>query len=182
MSLSVERVQQEVVQSATELLAHCNWKSPKLVVIGCSTSEVIGEHIGSSGSLDIAKAIYDGLQHVNKQYPFIAAFQCCEHLNRALVMEEEVAEHYGYTIVHAVPHQKAGGAMATYAYQHLKAPVLVEHVQAFAGIDIGDTLIGMHLKHVAVPYRSTIRQIGSAHLTMAYSRPKLIGGERAQYK
>ena len=182
MSLSVERVQQAVVQSTTELLAHCNWKFPKLLVIGCSTSEVIGEYIGSSGSLDIAKAVFDGLEQVNKHYPFFVAYQCCEHLNRALVMEEEVAERFGYTVVYAVPHQKAGGSMATYAYQHLKSPVLVEHVEASAGIDMGDTLIGMHLKHVAVPFRSTMKQIGSAHLTMAYTRPKLIGGERAHYK
>jgi uncharacterized protein (TIGR01440 family) len=182
MSISVERVQHDIVQSTTELFAHCNWHTPKLVVIGCSTSEVIGHHIGSAGSLDIAKAIFDGLTEVSAQYPFVPAFQCCEHLNRALVMEEEVAERYGYTIVHAVPHSKAGGAMATYAYHQLKQPVLVEHIQASAGIDIGNTLIGMHLKHVAVPFRSSVKQIGNAHLTMAYTRPKLIGGERAQYK
>ena len=182
MSLFVEQVQEQIVEAATELLEHCRWHTSKLIVIGCSTSEVIGEHIGSSGSLDVATAIYDGLQHVKSRYPFIPVFQCCEHLNRAIVMEEEVAEQFGYSIVHAVPHPKAGGAMASYAFSKLQKPVLVEHIQASAGIDIGDTLIGMHLKHVAVPYRSKVKQIGAAHLTMAFTRPKLIGGERAIYK
>ena len=182
MSFSVELVNKQIIEAASELLAHCNWQASKLVVIGCSTSEVAGEHIGTAGSLDIAKAIFDGLQQVQQMYPFTPVFQCCEHLNRAIVMEEAIAEQFGYTIVHAIPHQKAGGAMATYAFSQLKQPVLVEHVQASAGIDIGDTLIGMQLKHVAVPFRSAIKQIGSAHLTMAFTRPKLIGGERALYK
>lgn len=182
MSLFVEQVQKQTVEAATELLEHCKWQTSKLVLIGCSTSEVMGVHIGTSGSLDVAQAIYDGLQTVAKTYPFIPVFQCCEHLNRAIVMEEATAEQYGYTIVHAVPHPKAGGAMASYAFSRLQRPVLVEHVEAAAGIDIGDTLIGMHIKHVAVPYRSSVKQIGSAHLTMAFTRPKLIGGERALYK
>lgn len=182
MGILVDQVQQQVVEAVTELLAHCNWQSPKLMVIGCSTSEVIGEHIGSAGSTEVAKAIYEGLMEASTSYPFIPAFQCCEHLNRAIVLEEEVAEKYGYTIVHAIPHPKAGGSMASYAYSQLTSPVLVEHIQASAGLDIGDTLIGMHLKHVAVPYRSKLKQVGSAHLTMAFTRPKLIGGERAIYK
>ena len=109
------------------------------------------------------------------------AFQCCEHLNRALVLPREIAEERGYDEVSVVPVRKAGGSMATYAYQQIKDPVVVEHIQAEAGIDIGDTFIGMHLKHVAVPIRTSIKEIGYAHVTLAKTRPKLIGGERAVY-
>lgn len=153
----------------------------QLLVIGCSTSEVIGKRIGTEGTLDVANMLFTELQVFQKQIGVQLAFQCCEHLNRALVLDRETAELRRYEEVSVVPVRKAGGAMATAAYQQLANPVVVEHVQADAGIDIGDTFIGMHLKHVAVPIRSSVKEIGDAHVTMAKTRPKLIGGERAVY-
>ncbi|MFJ7977762.1 TIGR01440 family protein [Peribacillus sp. NPDC096379] len=153
----------------------------QLLVIGCSTSEVIGKRIGTEGTLDVANMLFTELQVFQKQIGAQLAFQCCEHLNRALVLDRETAESRRYEEVSVVPVRKAGGAMATAAYQQLANPVVVEHVQADAGIDIGDTFIGMHLKHVAVPIRSSVKEIGNAHVTMAKTRPKLIGGERAVY-
>ncbi|MGX2961772.1 TIGR01440 family protein [Peribacillus sp. JNUCC 23] len=153
----------------------------QLLVIGCSTSEVIGKRIGTEGTLDVANMLFTELQVFQKQIGVQLAFQCCEHLNRALVLDRETAESRRYEEVSVVPVRKAGGAMATAAYQQLANPVVVEHVQADAGIDIGDTFIGMHLKHVAVPIRSSVKEIGNAHVTMAKTRPKLIGGERAVY-
>ncbi len=152
-----------------------------LFVIGCSTSEVIGKRIGTEGTLEVAEMIFNELSAFQEKTGIGLAFQCCEHLNRALVLPREIAEKRGYDEVSVVPVRKAGGSMATYAYQQIKDPVVVEHIQAEAGIDIGDTFIGMHLKHVAVPVRTSIKEIGYAHVTFAKTRPKLIGGERAVY-
>ncbi|RQW18875.1 TIGR01440 family protein [Bacillus sp. C1-1] len=154
----------------------------KLFVIGVSTSEIAGKPIGKEGSMDIAEELYRGFVHFQKQSGVHLVFQCCEHLNRALVMERSIAEQKGLTEVSAIPVRHAGGAMATYAYRQLQDPVLVESVQADAGMDIGDTFIGMHIKPVLIPIRIGYTTIGSAHVTVATSRPRLIGGERAQYK
>jgi uncharacterized protein (TIGR01440 family) len=154
----------------------------QLLVIGCSTSEVIGKRIGTQGTLDVAAMIYEELLSLQKKTGIALAFQCCEHLNRALVLSAEIALKRNYEEVAVVPVRNAGGAMATQAYSMMKDPVVVEHIKADAGIDIGDTFIGMHLKHVAVPVRSTIKQLGQAHVTMAKTRPKLIGGNRAVYE
>jgi len=159
--------------------AHLNDKH--LFVIGCSTSEVIGKRIGTEGTLAVAEMVYGELQAFQLQTGVGLAFQCCEHLNRALVLPREIAEQRGYEEVSVVPVRKAGGSMATYAYQQLNNPVVVEHITAEAGIDIGDTFIGMHVKHVAVPIRTSIKEVGHAHVTLAKTRPKLIGGERAVY-
>lgn len=156
-------------------------RAKQLLVIGVSTSEVLGQRIGTSGTLSAAQAIYAGVEAVRRDIGFYPVFQCCEHLNRALVMEQEAAEQYGLELVHAIPIPKAGGSMAAYAFKNLPHACLTETVQAHAGIDIGDTFIGMHLRRVAVPLRPSIRSIGAAHLTMAYTRPKLIGGARAVY-
>ncbi|WP_328804027.1 TIGR01440 family protein [Paenibacillus glycinis] len=164
-----------------ELAETGNLRKGQLLVIGVSTSEVLGQRIGTSGTLETARAIYEGIEAVRGELGFFPVFQCCEHLNRALVMEREAAERYGLELVSAVPVRKAGGSMAAYAFGALRDAVLTETVQAHAGIDIGDTFIGMHLKRVAVPVRPSIRSIGSAHVTMAVTRPKLIGGERAVY-
>ncbi|KXG44663.1 TIGR01440 family protein [Tepidibacillus infernus] len=153
----------------------------QILVLGVSTSEVLGQHIGSAGSEEVAKAIYTEVAKAKEQHGFHLAFQGCEHINRALVVEKETAEQFGLEVVTVVPVRKAGGAMATYAFQQMKDPVVVEFIKADAGIDIGDTLIGMHLKHVAVPVRSKVKKIGEAHVNMAKTRPKLIGGARAQY-
>ncbi|WP_424766587.1 TIGR01440 family protein [Paenibacillus sp. sgz302251] len=154
----------------------------QLLVIGVSTSEVLGQRIGTAGTVEAAEQIYAGVEAVRKEIGFVPVFQCCEHLNRALVMERAAAERYGLELVAAVPVPKAGGSMAAYAYRQLEEPCLAEAVQAHAGIDIGDTFIGMHLKRVAVPVRPSIRSIGAAHVTMAVTRPKLIGGARAVYE
>lgn len=153
-----------------------------LLVIGCSTSEVAGRPIGTAGSLAIAAAIWEGVEAVRRRHGFHVAWQCCEHLNRALVVERETMERFGLEEVTVVPHPKAGGSMATVAYERMRDPVVVEAVRAHAGVDIGDTLIGMHLRPVAVPVRPSVREIGQAHVTMARTRPKLIGGERAIYR
>ncbi|MBD3920747.1 TIGR01440 family protein [Paenibacillus sp. PR3] len=174
-------VKQAVQTIVSELVTAGSIKRGQLVVIGCSTSEVLGKRIGTSGTTDAAAAIFAGVEAVRQQAGFYPVYQCCEHLNRALVVEREAAERYGLDEVAAVPVPKAGGSMAAYAYRHLNDAVLVESVRAHAGIDIGDTFIGMHLRPVAVPVRPTIRSIGQAHVTMAYSRPKLIGGARAVY-
>lgn len=154
-----------------------------LFVIGCSTSEVAGEQIGTSGSEDISEHIFKALQKLKEATGIHLIFQCCEHLNRALVIERETMQKIGHLEeVSVIPIPTAGGSMASYAFKHLKHPVVVETIQAHAGIDIGETMIGMHLKRVAVPLRFTQKEIGNARLTGAITRPKLIGGVRASYK
>ncbi|RSL29660.1 TIGR01440 family protein [Salibacterium salarium] len=153
----------------------------KLFVVGTSTSEVIGKHIGSAGSEEAADALYEILARFQQKTRGHLAFQGCEHINRALVVERATANAFHLEEVTAVPHRKAGGAMAAHAYSAFSDPVVVEHVKADAGIDIGDTFIGMHLKHVAVPVRGEVTSVGNAHVTMAVTRPKLIGGARAKY-
>ncbi|MBE3570251.1 MAG: TIGR01440 family protein [Bacillales bacterium] len=153
----------------------------QIFVVGCSTSEVAGKKIGTAGTTSIAEAIFRQFQSFAKQNGLFLAFQCCEHLNRALVVEKELAVRERLEEVSVVPVPKAGGAMAAFAYRHLKVPTVVELIKADAGIDIGDTFIGMHLKHVAVPVRVSIKTLGQAHVTLAKTRPKLIGGPRAVY-
>lgn len=150
-------------------------------VVGCSTSEVIGERIGTMGSETVAEQIFRACLQLQKRTGIELVFQCCEHLNRALVIEEHLAIKMGYQPVTVVPAPKAGGAMASYAYHNFNHPVIVEYVQADAGMDIGDTMIGMHLKPVAVPLRLKQNTLGQARVNAAFSRPKLIGGERAIY-
>jgi len=166
----------------SDFLAQVQLSSEHTLVIGCSTSEVIGEKIGTAGAMEVAEMIFDTLSDFRKKTGVHLAFQCCEHLNRALVVERELARKERLEIVSVVPIHKAGGAMATQAYGQLKDPVLIEFIKADAGIDIGDTFIGMHLKHVAVPVRCTLNAVGHAHVTLAKTRPKLIGGMRAFYE
>lgn len=164
-----------------ELLNVAQLNKGQILVVGCSTSEVQGEKIGKASSAEIAEAILDGIMPVVTENELYLAVQGCEHINRALVVEQECADLYGLEIVTVVPRLKAGGGLATTTYNRFKNPVMVESIQAHAGMDIGDTFIGMHLKTVVVPIRTEIKQIGNAHLTMARTRPKLVGGERAQY-
>lgn len=180
--LNAQEIASQVETIVRELVAAGGIGRGHIVVIGTSTSEVIGERIGTQGSADVAEGIYRGVEAVRQEVGFYAAFQCCEHLNRALVVERELLERdSSLEEVAAVPVRKAGGSMAAHAYRHMQRPCLVESVRAQAGIDIGDTLIGMHLRRVAVPLRPSIRRIGQAHVNMAYTRPKLIGGLRAVY-
>ncbi|RKD23055.1 TIGR01440 family protein [Ammoniphilus oxalaticus] len=177
-----QRIGEQLETAVGELLAEAPLNSSQILVVGTSTSEVVGARIGTAGSAQAAETIYRVLSNARQKSEFHLAFQCCEHLNRALVVERTTAATFGLEEVSVIPVAKAGGSMAAYAYHQFSEPVMVEVIQADAGIDIGDTLIGMHLKRVAVPFRSdTVRSIGEAHLTMAYTRPKLIGGTRAVY-
>jgi len=153
----------------------------RLLVIGCSTSEVTGGTIGHASAPDVGRELAAAILDEADKLGIFVAFQCCEHLNRALVVEQETAEKYALDQVCAVPYPKAGGSCASAAWRLMKDPVLVESIQADAGLDIGGTLIGMHLKCVAVPVRLSLDKIGSANLLCARTRPKLIGGERAKY-
>lgn len=177
-----ERIGSDVETVLRELMELGRVSRGQIVVIGTSTSEVIGRRIGTAGTERIAEAIFRAVEAVRQQFGFYPAFQCCEHLNRALVVERELlATCPQLEEVSVVPVPKAGGSMAAYAYRHLKGACVVETISAHAGVDIGDTLIGMHLRRVAVPARPSIRSIGHAHVNMAFTRPKLIGGERAVY-
>ena len=171
----------ETKQALTGLLAEGKFQPRQIIVVGCSTSEIAGQRIGSAGSREIADTLLRELYPTTQAQGLYLAIQCCEHLNRALVVEAECAQSYGLDPVTVIPHKKAGGALAEAAMEHFKEPVVVESIQGHGGMDIGDTFIGMHLRPVAVPLRLPVKQIGQAHLTVARTRPKLIGGERAKY-
>lgn len=176
-----EEIRTESAAAMTELLAIASPRKGSIVVIGCSSSEIVGERIGKGSAPDAAKAVIDGVMPVLEEHGLYLAAQCCEHLNRALIIEREAMDQFGYEQVYVLPRPKAGGSFATAAYEHMKDPVAVEHVRAAAGLDIGNTLIGMHLKDVAIPLRLGVKMIGKAQLNAARTRPKLIGGERAEY-
>jgi len=164
-----------------ELKAKDFFKEHELCVIGCSTSEVIGERIGSVGSMGVAQEIYEALKAIEDETGVSFAFQGCEHINRAVTIEKAQFNPLTMEEVTVVPDVHAGGSLATYAYQHMREPIVVEYISVPKGIDIGQTLIGMHIKHVAIPERTSVKQIGEAIVTIASSRPKKIGGERAKY-
>src|SRR5690625_1480743 len=176
-----ERIKNDMEHVVDEWIASDFLEAGDLFVVGCSTSEVAGKQIGTSGSEEIAKVLFESLQRLAKEKKIHLAFQCCEHLNRAIVIERVAQEKLGMDRVTVIPTPSAGGSMASYAYNHFNDAVVVEEIEAHAGIDIGDTMIGMHLKKVAVPLRFETKAIGNAHLTLARTRPKLIGGERARY-
>ncbi len=165
--------------TANELCDKAGLKKGQILVVGCSTSEVCGDRIGSNSNLEAAEAVFAGIYEVTRERGIFLAAQCCEHLNRALIIEEAALS--GQDIVNVVPAPKAGGSFATTAYKTFEHPVAVEEIKADAGLDIGDTLIGMHLKKVAVPVRLENACIGKAHITAARVRPKFIGGVRAHY-
>lgn len=162
-----------------ELVELAKLKKGDIMIVGCSTSEVVGSKIGTNSDFDTAEIIFDAIYGVLKEREIFLAVQCCEHLNRAIVTERAALPFSER--VNAVPQKKAGGSLATVAYQNFEEPILVEEIKADAGMDIGDTFIGMHLKKVAVPVRLSIKEIGSAHLTCARVRPKFVGGSRAVY-
>jgi uncharacterized protein (TIGR01440 family) len=181
MSTELDEIRSQTRQAAIQLMELAQIQSRQILVIGCSTSEVIGEKIGSAGSSVIAEAILNTLVEVCAEAGVYLAIQCCEHLNRALVVEQQAALEYHLEPVMVVPVPKAGGALAAEAMKTFKRPIVIEHIKAHAGLDIGNTLIGMQLKEVAVPVRLTQKNIGQALLTAARTRPKLIGGSRAVY-
>jgi len=174
-------IEQQIRSVLTDLDDKLEFRSVQLLVIGCSTSEITGKQIGKASSMEIAEIITREVLRVQKQHGFHLAVQCCEHLNRALVVERQTAVHFNLELVQAIPVPTAGGAFPTCIHREMLDPVLVLDVSADAGIDIGDTFIGMHLKRVAVPVRPVLKEVGLAHVTSAKARPLLIGGDRAVY-
>lgn len=177
-----EEITNQARSVVTELLEQAKLKSGSLLVIGCSSSEMVGQRIGKGSSMEAAQAAFRGIYPVLQEQGIHLAVQCCEHLNRALILERKVAEERGYEIVNVVPQPMAGGSFAVTAWNTFSDPVAVETVAADAGIDIGGTLIGMHLRRVAVPVRTSLRQIGEVIVLCARTRPKYIGGPRAIYE
>ncbi len=176
-----KEIQQQAQAALSELIDKAGLEEGELLVIGCSSSEIVGEHIGKGSSVEAARAVLDGIWPLLQEKGIPLAAQCCEHLNRCLILEAETARALGYEVVNVRPQPKAGGSFATAVWERMEKPVAVEHVKAKAGMDIGSTLIGMHLKEVAVPLRLSIKKIGSASLVCARTRPRFIGGERAAY-
>lgn len=184
ISVNAEYAEKIKEQSSTiihELLERTDLKPGSILVVGCSSSEVIGNNIGKGSSFEVAEIIFNAIYPELQANGIFLAAQCCEHLNRAIIIEADCAEKYALEPVAVIPQAKAGGSFATVAYQNFKNPTVVENIRAHAGIDIGDTLIGMHLRHVAVPIRLSIKEIGEANIVCAYTRPKFIGGARAIY-
>lgn len=177
----VQKFETEAYSAAKELITAANLKKDALLVVGCSSSEVLGQRIGTHSALEVGEAIVRGIAKACREAGVFYAAQCCEHLNRALILERSVAEERGYDLVNVLPQPKAGGSFATAAYAAMSDPVAVEQIRAEAGLDIGGTLIGMHLKAVAVPVRLAAKTIGEAPLLAARTRPKCIGGCRAVY-
>ena len=175
----MDSIKLQAYNAAAELIKIAKLKKGQILVIGCSTSEVVGNKIGTNSSPETANEIFEGIYEAANEYGVYVAAQCCEHLNRAIIIEEDAVPNGEY--VNVVPQPKAGGSFATAAYKTFKSPVALEEIKADAGIDIGSTLIGMHLKKVAVPVRLANNKIGNATLTAARVRPKFIGGERAHY-
>jgi uncharacterized protein (TIGR01440 family) len=176
-----EEIAAQAKTAVTELVEAARLNEGDILVVGCSSSEIGGHRIGSESSVEIANAVFGAIYAVVKEKKLYLAAQCCEHLNRAIIIEKEAAVKNRIEIVNVVPQPKAGGSFATAAYAAFEHPVAVEEVSAQAGMDIGDTLIGMHLARVAVPVRLSVKQIGEANLVCARTRPKFIGGERAHY-
>ncbi len=177
-----EEITAQARQAVTELIDAAGLHEGDLLVIGCSSSEIVGERIGKGSSMEAALAVLDGVWLLTQERGIYLAAQCCEHLNRALILDEAAAERFGCEIVNVRPWAHAGGSFATALWERLERPAAVEHIRAKAGMDIGATLIGMHLREVAVPLRLSVQHIGEASLVCARTRPRFIGGERARYQ
>ena len=177
-----EKIVEQSKNVIAEFLSVVPMKQGEILVIGCSSSEIVGEAIGKGSDFNAAQAVFEGVAPTLREKGIFLAAQCCEHLNRALVVERECAEKYGLEVVCVVPKAKAGGSFATAAYENFENPVVVESIKAHAGIDIGSTLVGMHLRAVAVPVRLSTKTLGEASIVFAKTRPKYIGGPRACYE
>ena len=175
----MEEITKQCYKAVSELIEVARLNKGSILIVGCSTSEVCGSRIGTNSNEDVAALLYEGISSAVKEKGVNLAVQCCEHLNRAIVVERAAVPYAEY--VNVVPQKKAGGSLATKAYHSFSDPVVIETIKADAGIDIGGTLIGMHLKQVAVPVRLSIGKIGQANIICARTRPKFIGGERAVY-
>ena len=182
MEWNAAQITEQARAAVTGLLDAANLKAGDIFVVGCSSSEVLGGTIGKASSMEAARAVFEGIYPVLKERGIWLAAQCCEHLNRALIIEAACAEQYGFDPVCVVPQPKAGGSFAATAWQSFERPAAVERIRAHAGMDIGGTLIGMHLREVAVPVRLSADHIGQALLLCARTRPKFIGGSRAVYE
>ena len=180
--IMIEKIKKEAKAAIEELIEVSGIKQGEILVIGCSSSEMTGGVIGKASAPEAANALLDEIYPILSEKGIFLAAQCCEHLNRALIIERECAEKYSLEEVCVIPQPKAGGSFATAAYAKMNDPVAVESIKAHAGIDIGATLIGMHLKSVAVPVRLSINSIGNASIVCARTRPKFIGGSRAIYE
>lgn len=181
MTEELETYRKEVHTGLTELLKEAKLEKGDLFVVGLSTSEVQGQHIGKDSDIEIGRTIIKEIISVLRPLGIHLAVQGCEHLNRALVVERDVAKKFGLEIVTVYPQIHAGGAGQIAAFENFEDPVEVEHLQAKAGMDIGDTSIGMQVKFVQIPVRTSVKEVGKAHTTYLRSRPKLIGGARAKY-
>ena len=182
-SEELDMIRRQAYQAAAEVCDGAKLKKGDLFVVGCSTSEVLGEKIGSHSSMDAAGALFAGINQALQERKIYLAAQCCEHLGRALILEREACTLYGREEVNVIPQPKAGGSFATTAYKSFHDPVAVETIcqKANAGIDIGGTLIGMHIRPVVVPLRISMKKIGEASIICARRRPKFVGGSRAVY-
>ena len=179
VDVDLDLIQEQAASVAEELIAAAKMKEGQILVVGCSSSEIAAHAIGCK---EVGEAVFNALYKATRKHGLYLAAQCCEHLNRAIIIEEEAALKYGLEMVNVKPQLKAGGSFSTAAWNGFASPCAVERIQAHAGIDIGDTLIGMHLRPVAVPVRTEISSIGSAHVVCARTRLKYIGGERAVYQ
>ena len=181
--MELAEIREQSVQAALQVCEAAGLRVGDLFVVGCSSSEVCGEKIGTHSSVEVAEAIFEGIYGVLQERGIFLAAQCCEHLNRALIVERAACEKFGLDEVNVIPQPKAGGSFGTTAYKRFGDPVAVETVKqsASAGMDIGGTLIGMHIKPVVVPLRIATKRIGEAVLLCARRRPKFVGGSRAVY-
>lgn len=175
-----QNIKETAAKTVTELIEAAHLKKGDILVVGCSSSEIKGERIGKGSDMNAAEAVYQGIKPILDEKGIFLAAQGCEHINRAIITERAALGPLD-EVVNVVPQLHAGGSFTVTVYNNAKDPVALERIQADAGMDIGDTLIGMHLKPVAVPVRLSMKEIGCAHLTCARTRPKFIGGERAKY-
>lgn len=178
----INKIREQARAAVSEIVEIAGLKRGDILVIGCSTSELTGNMIGKASVPEVADALVEAVYPIIREKGIFLAAQCCEHLNRAIIVERACAEKYGLDEVWVRPAPKAGGSFATAVYKNMDEPVAVERVKAHAGIDIGGTLIGMHLREVAVPVRLSLKKIGEADIICARTRPKYIGGPRAIYE
>ncbi|WP_268912165.1 TIGR01440 family protein [Lentilactobacillus sp. SPB1-3] len=180
--MNLETIENDLNAVLSEYFVEVTYPKNSLFVVGCSTSEIRGVWKGTGSSLEVGQTVYETVMKFLQPRGIAVAIQGCEHINRSMLMERSIAEHFGYEEVAVVPAMHAGGGTQVAAYQAMSDPVEVEHIQAFGGIDIGGTEIGMHVKFVQIPVRTNQRQVGDAIITCLKSRPKLVGGSRSQYE
>nr|WP_174298975.1 TIGR01440 family protein [Enterococcus phoeniculicola] len=182
MIMEKETLQKELTVIVNDVLKAAKLKKGNVFVLGCTTSEIVGGQIGKNSSQEVGQWVIETMKSILDSLGIYLGVQGCEHINRALVVERELAEAKGWEIVSVKPALHAGGACSVAAFEQFADPVEVEHILAQAGVDIGDTSIGMHVKHVQVPVRPSVKELGGAHVTALRSRPKYIGGPRAMYE